>query len=110
KDRQDSPDDRGPDRIKGLEVRSNRITMNRGTTGFVQDIGDRGFFSAESGNVFATNRYHLDSLSSLRFAWNDRMYSAQDWVKDGNDKDGTFDTAVPPDPAPPNNSVGPRAA
>jgi len=108
-DRHDSPDDRGPHRIKGLEVRSNSITMNRGTTGFVQDIGDGGVFSAASRNVFATNRYHLDSLSSLRFAWNDRMYSAREWVNDGNDKDGTFDTAAPPDPAPPKLAVGPRA-
>lgn len=68
----------GPVRVEG-----NDITMTRGFTGFVQDVGDRSLFTTATVS-FLDNRYTLGRHSRY-FAWNDRLVSTRVWQDAGQD-------------------------
>lgn len=94
----------GPWEPRNVTVRENRIRMDRGFTGAVQDIGDDTLFT-ERGIRFTGNRYDLES-DEPSFAWENRRMALDEWQAHGNDR-ATLEAqqlprhCPPPAPAPP---------
>lgn len=78
----------GPWVVQNLWVHDNVITMNRGSTGLVQDIGDNSYFTSRN-NRFTNNTYHLGTNASP-FAWMNQWLNESQWRSYGQDVTGTF--------------------
>jgi parallel beta-helix repeat protein len=85
----------GPYEIRNDIVRGNRITMDKGHTGLVQNVGDSSFFT-QKGNAFDRNVYYL-GCGSAYFAWADprghndyAWVTTKQWQAAGNDRHGRF--------------------
>ena len=59
----------GEYRADNISVHDNNVTMQRGASGLVQDVGDRSIFNRSI--VFANNIWHLPSADANAFAWDD---------------------------------------
>jgi len=75
--------------LSNVYVHDNVITMSRGLTGLVQNVGDDSYFTSKN-NRFVHNTYHLDTLGAVRFAWMNATGSRTMWVGYGQDVSGSF--------------------
>jgi hypothetical protein len=88
-ERTDSPSRLGPHEIRDIQVFDNDVTMGRGVTGMVEDIGDESIFTRN--NVFKDNTYRLASSINEPFVWDGALVSKDAWIKRyGQDVKGTF--------------------
>jgi parallel beta-helix repeat protein len=78
----------GPYELNNFWVHDNVVTMPRGWTGIVQDIGDRSYFTSR-GNRFESNSYYF-APGSLAFTWMDGERSDAEWRRYGQDVNGGF--------------------
>lgn len=78
----------GPLHVQNLYVHDNVVTMQSGTTGVAQNVGDLSVFTSWN-NRFANNSYVLGATAA--FAWNDSTnLTAAQWRAAGQDVTGTF--------------------
>jgi parallel beta-helix repeat protein len=84
-DREDGPE--GPHLLSNLYVHDNTISVERGQTGIVEDIGDSSVFT-ERENRFESNTY-LDTEGN-RYTWLGHRMDASGWQSEGQDVDGTW--------------------
>ena len=76
--------------LRGNVVHDNVITMRRGQTGLVENVGDPSYFTGK-GNRFTGNSYRLADPGGTFFAWTDRTSTRAQWQAAGQDRDGTFE-------------------
>lgn len=78
----------GPLHVQNLYVHDNVVTMQSGTTGVAQNVGDLSVFTSWN-NRFVNNSYVLGATAT--FAWNDSTtLTAAQWRAAGQDVTGTF--------------------
>lgn len=80
----------GDYRVANLYVHDNVITLDRGSTGLVQNEGSSAVFQ-DSTNRFRNNRYTI-GYAGRPFAWNDRTFSFSQWQALGHDQQGSAST------------------
>jgi nitrous oxidase accessory protein NosD len=80
----------GDYRVTNLYVHDNVITLDRGSTGLVQNEGSSAVFQ-DSTNRFRNNRYTI-GYAGRPFAWNDRTFSFSQWQALGHDQQGSAST------------------
>jgi hypothetical protein len=82
--------------LRNISVHDNAFsgTSAQGlAAGLVKNVSDDSYYSSRN-IVFRHNTYHLPSLSSRYFYWDDRALTAAEWRSAGQDTDGAFDTNV----------------
>jgi parallel beta-helix repeat protein len=86
--RSDAPDiGRGPHVVSDMWVHDNDVSMSRGYTGLVDQVGDGGIFTRN--NRFDRNTYYVSSLSSPFYGKGGAMSSSK-WRAAGFDVNGIF--------------------
>ena len=76
------------ERVSDLWVHDNDITMDRGYTGAVEDVGDDSIFYTRN-NRFENNTYH-DRVDTHQFRWLNVYHSFEGWQAQGMDMNGAI--------------------
>jgi parallel beta-helix repeat protein len=78
----------GENIVVNLYVHDNDITMDRGYTGAVQDVGDDSMFYSRN-NRFENNTYH-GRVDEFQFRWLNVYHSFPGWQAEGMDETGAI--------------------
>jgi parallel beta-helix repeat protein len=84
-DREDGPE--GPHLLSNMFVHDNTISVEKGQTGIVEDVGNPSVFTDRE-NRFESNTY-VDT-EGRRYAWLGREIDASAWQEQGQDLEGTW--------------------
>jgi len=79
--------------LANVYVHDNTVSMVTGQSGLVQNVGDASLFTSRN-NRFERNNYTLDSVTGIRFNWNNAAGSFSYWQRLGQDVGGLA-TLVP---------------
>jgi Right handed beta helix region len=85
----------GPYIVRNAFVHHNEVTMCEGITGAAR-TGDTDELIYDRNNRFEDNAYFVDSLRAARWMWHDVAITKAVWRLQGNDRTGSFATAVCP--------------